>query len=244
VRRWLITTVIFLLAGAVVNVAVAWACAAWSAVDNVPLPDPPMPINLEAGDVVEHSALCGRGLEITIAHCLEGDYYVDLDIVAGWPCLALQQRRWHSYQALSWESYELVAEFLEALISSGADSWSDGELRELNLSLEEGKTPAEASRREQLLADAAYGLDLILDDAVTRTQTTPRTVLLRRPVWPGFGINTLLYAAILWLLVCGPFSLRRYLRRRRGLCPACAYPMGEAVVCTECGRPLPGRAVV
>jgi hypothetical protein len=60
-----------------------------------------------------------------------------------------------------------------------------------------------------------------------------------RPSWPGFAVNTAFYAAILWLLIPGPFALRRSIRRRRDLCPACAYPMGNAAVCTECGKPLP-----
>ncbi|MCZ6655485.1 MAG: hypothetical protein O7D91_20955, partial [Planctomycetota bacterium] len=28
-------------------------------------------------------------------------------------------------------------------------------------------------------------------------------VIPLRPLWPGFAINTIFYAAILWLLVCG-----------------------------------------
>ncbi len=63
-------------------------------------------------------------------------------------------------------------------------------------------------------------------------------------VWPGFAVNTICYATILWLLIRCPFALRRILRLlrlRRGLCPKCAYPMGEAAVCTECGRQLPKR---
>jgi len=39
-------------------------------------------------------------------------------------------------------------------------------------------------------------------------------------IWPGFVVNTLVYAAALWLLISGPFALRRFLRRRdpgRGL---------------------------
>ncbi len=66
-----------------------------------------------------------------------------------------------------------------------------------------------------------------------------------RPTWPGFAVNTLFYATLLWLLIRGPFALRRFLRFlrfrrvRRGLCPKCAYPMGESQVCTECGKPLP-----
>jgi hypothetical protein len=60
-----------------------------------------------------------------------------------------------------------------------------------------------------------------------------------RPLWPGFAINTLFYAGVLWMLFCGPFALRRMIRRRRGQCPACAYPIGwgagQSPVCTECG---------
>ena len=56
------------------------------------------------------------------------------------------------------------------------------------------------------------------------------------PIWPGFAVNTVFYAAILWLLICGPFMLRGFIRIRRGLCPACAYPRGESLVCSECGK--------
>ena len=58
------------------------------------------------------------------------------------------------------------------------------------------------------------------------------------PVWPGFAINTIFYAAVLWLLFAAPFALRRRIRARRGQCPACAYPVGASDVCTECGRRL------
>ena len=68
-------------------------------------------------------------------------------------------------------------------------------------------------------------------------------VLPLRPIWPGFAVNTILYAAFLWLLFCGPFVLRRFIRVRRGLCLACGYPMGKSSVCSECGEALPHRAV-
>ena len=35
-------------------------------------------------------------------------------------------------------------------------------------------------------------------------------------------------------------GLRSQVRRRRGLCPKCAYPVGASPVCTECGTPIPG----
>ena len=63
-----------------------------------------------------------------------------------------------------------------------------------------------------------------------------------RPIWPGFAVNTIFYATVLWLLIPGPFVLRRFIRVRRGLCPACAYPRGEADVCSECGLALQKRS--
>ena len=59
-----------------------------------------------------------------------------------------------------------------------------------------------------------------------------------RPLWPGFAINTIFYATIVWLLFAVPGRLRRWRRIKRGLCPACGYPIGFSDVCTECGVPL------
>jgi len=63
-----------------------------------------------------------------------------------------------------------------------------------------------------------------------------------RPIWPGFAINTIFYAAILWVVWFVPSKFRRTLRRGRGLCPACAYPVGTSNVCTECGNLVRGSA--
>jgi len=63
-----------------------------------------------------------------------------------------------------------------------------------------------------------------------------------RPLWPGFAINTIFYAAILWLVFAAPGVLRRRRRIKRGLCLACAYPVGTSPVCTECGKPVQQRA--
>lgn len=60
-----------------------------------------------------------------------------------------------------------------------------------------------------------------------------------RPVWPGLVGSTLLHAA-LWYLALGlPGTLRRWVRRRRGLCPDCAYDLrgtSREPRCPECGR--------
>jgi hypothetical protein len=61
-----------------------------------------------------------------------------------------------------------------------------------------------------------------------------RTLPLR-PIWPGFAINTVFYAALLRPVSLVPGMVRRTIRRTRGQCPACAYPIGTSNVCTECG---------
>jgi len=83
----------------------------------------------------------------------------------------------------------------------------------------------------QIVIERCSGL-LISD----RQSFEDRIVLPVSPIWPGFAINTIFYAAILWLLCVAPFALRRRIRARRGLCPACAYPIGTSDVCTECGK--------
>ena len=59
------------------------------------------------------------------------------------------------------------------------------------------------------------------------------------PLWPGFIVNTLFYALILWLLIPGPFILRRHIRVKRGCCPKCGYDLRGAPSggggCPECG---------
>ncbi len=57
-----------------------------------------------------------------------------------------------------------------------------------------------------------------------------------RPLGVGFAINSIVYAAILWLLLEAYCAIRRRRRIKRGLCPACAYPVGESAMCSECGK--------
>jgi hypothetical protein len=66
------------------------------------------------------------------------------------------------------------------------------------------------------------------------------------PLWPGFVVNTGVYAvliAMLWWLFTGPFAFRQRSRIRRDLCPHCAYPVGVSPVCTECGKPLKPKQI-
>ena len=62
-------------------------------------------------------------------------------------------------------------------------------------------------------------------------------------VWPGFLINTLFYAVVLWLLWSAPFAARRLIRRKRGRCVKCGYDLrgAEHELCPECGVTMQGE---
>ena len=62
------------------------------------------------------------------------------------------------------------------------------------------------------------------------------------PIWPGVAVNAAVWTAVLWSVLCGPGTARRALRRRRGLCLRCGYPVGVSPVCTECGAAVPAQA--
>jgi hypothetical protein len=104
-------------------------------------------------------------------------------------------------------------------------------------------SPDEKKSADGYFFDWRYGCpirSLVTEDAPSGAGQ-PRLLSLR-PIWPGFAINTFFYAGILWLLLTAPFALRRRRRIKRGLCPACAYPIGASSVCTECGQTLSGKS--
>jgi hypothetical protein len=73
---------------------------------------------------------------------------------------------------------------------------------------------------------------------------TSRSVRLpTQPIVLGTILNTLIYALVTALLFQFLTSLRRLIRIKRGLCPACAYPVGTNEKCTECGNRVTPRSV-
>jgi DNA-directed RNA polymerase subunit RPC12/RpoP len=77
---------------------------------------------------------------------------------------------------------------------------------------------------------------------ITLIQDWNRLIPLE-PIWPGFAINTIFYAALLWVLWVAPGKIRRFVRVRAHRCPACGYRIAEGVGpnCSECGAQLPAE---
>jgi hypothetical protein len=64
-----------------------------------------------------------------------------------------------------------------------------------------------------------------------------------RPISTGFAINTIFYASLIWLLLAAPFAIRRRIRIKQGRCDACGYPIGASDNCTECGSVVKRRSI-
>jgi hypothetical protein len=126
--------------------------------------------------------------------------------------------------------------------------------RELGVSLRVIGRASEAREKAWQLKEYRSGLPFrSLEGVVYGSSTRPSfarglwanhkyaVVLPLRPIWPGFAINTIFYAAILWLLIFAPGRIRRFMRLRQGRCPACGYQIAQGLseVCSECGSPLP-----
>lgn len=56
------------------------------------------------------------------------------------------------------------------------------------------------------------------------------------PLWPGFALNTLVFAAGIAVLWHVPAGARRMGRRRSGRCLTCGYTVEGLTICPECGR--------
>lgn len=77
-----------------------------------------------------------------------------------------------------------------------------------------------------VLLDASPSDDLFVSD----------WVIPYRVVWPGFALNVTFFATVSCVVYAFCFATRRWVRRRRGRCPCCAYPIDNAIGgCPECG---------
>ncbi len=207
-KRRLLIIAVFLLLGAVVNVGVAWCCAAFV-----------KPWDLGSA-VIEQTAMLGPGRNEFV--CTRH---------------GLGRTRRDRFRG-SMIPYGRGTAFSSATGPSEGEStdFAGWPFRALSC-VYYGGVGIGPNQAGVGPPDIEWGIELPWSGTVVSWRALPY-----RLIWIGFTINTLFYAAILWLLISGPFVLRRFLRRRRGLCPTCAYPMGESAVCSECGKPLPSSS--
>ena len=191
---------LLLIAGAIVNVAVAWGCTRWGEISEARLLTPNEVFQLFTVEssvpsrMSDGTASHGFGIRATQAAVFfeaEALYAFALMFDAGWPAISVRAE-WRAPPSKIHLMHQSVT------LISGIETT--------------------ASPRDGQFDAGRF--------------TYPS-----KPIWPGFAINTIFYAAILWVVFFAPGKVK--LRRRRNLCPACAYPVGASPVCTECGAAIP-----
>ena len=254
-KRTLVKFGMFLLLGAVMNVAVAWAIAYWAEY-------PPTAVleeirYVDAPKDISHWTFVARGFGSELVYGKYGGVFYErghsMPNVARVP----PRKSWLQWSEIRERSYEEfkadMANDELRLVGEEACGWpvrsfswqhqmaknSEGQFAYghvtggINLHGDEQAIPYKVEFLEHLPAEVQQRL------AVARHSThIGERVIPCTPIWEGIGLNTLFYAVVLFAVLTIARLPRTISRARRGLCPACAYPIGTSPVCTECGKGL------
>src|SRR5262245_28275407 len=220
--RKLLKLGLFVVAGAIINVAVAWGCA----------------------------LIASTSTSLTITNrTIPGDHLVWPSYIrqAGWPG---PHAGCHFRQGLGidhWYFESLLSEDLSLYLDVYECGWpwrclTHHLMYPVGASMAGYPASSPLDAADPFLARADAEGKLYRGIVIRRSSGHP----MRLPVvtlWPGFAINTIFYATIVGMLFAAPGQVcrfRRWWRIKRGLCPACAYPVGASPICTECGGPISG----
>jgi len=218
---------VFLLLGAVVNVGVAWGCASGALVPSKPT-------------ATSYRVFGHFSWEVNVSRSIGAERVMSLRASGlGRPHEEQMKMQFGPEPATiapRWSRLDLSAAFDPTLVDMEF-LWEDARGWPM-LSMRSAGTTTETSL--EYTSEVFTGLELTSASG-QRGLYFPR-VLPVQAIFPGFAINTLFYATILWLLFALPFTLRRWRRINRGLCATCAYPVGASEVCTECGAALLTRS--
>ncbi len=241
IRRWGLFSLLLLLAGAIVNVAVAWACALWSVAGELYQisPDPSSTVTQAQLQLFQQNGWSPQQDEGVRSGALHGTGFGRKEFFLRFvgpvqKVTATRGKRRGMGRDLEFLRQTYAGWPLQSLY---CEEWLLDD-KPVAHKLKDGNfwnTPPYELR---------YGFyrSVPVDFMSIGLMALPRPVPLR-PVWLGFALNTVVYSAVLCVIVRAPAVLRRFIRRKRGLCPACAYPMGDSTICTECGKPLRMRPV-
>jgi hypothetical protein len=239
VERYLVQIALFLAAGAIATVVVAWACAAWSrhhptatvpaayggTVDSVIAPP-------SADDLERMRANGYTAVEPGVLQPMLDDLPVGVIEFVG---LGIDHRcfRW-------------LAPGIGPMRTLGCDVRAGWPAR--CLSGLRWRNPPDFGRvqggfwgapvREGSGRDVRVYVDAFaVPGRVGPVRFSPDRTLPLRPLWRGLALNVAAWAGLLWLVTLGPFELRRLVRQAAGRCLRCGYDLrGEYEEgCPECG---------
>lgn len=200
-RRWTLL-MLCLLAGAILNIAVAWGCALLSQTGTTSAQQ--MPENVAFALLAKYA-----GAELT----------------------------WNSPYGMHWKNFGVEVLTVQADAQTGHSESPTSTALEVRYGW-----PALALCSGRWIPDTTKPQNMKVVQGV-KVPPLPRLgydggYLPTSPLWRGMVINTLFYAAMVWMLIRGPFEAQRRWREWNGRCGACGYPRGTSSVCTECGADL------
>jgi hypothetical protein len=224
VKRRIFKLTLFLLAGAIINVAVALGCACVTRFDSfgevasldgspAPWPEYLQKLNWPPAErMTLHKPSQGSSIGVDIIEAEGGDEQ------AGW-------RRTDSPDKV----------FVSLLTYRFGLPWR-------TLKLETHGVRA-GPRGMELVKAAATAAGFRTGIDISRQRPGGAKFLPVTPLWPGFAINTIFYAAIVWGLFAVPGAIRKRVRRKRGQCAACGYSLrgSSGEKCPECGAAVPHK---
>lgn len=240
--------VVFLLLGAVINIAVAWGCAIWS---DAPLMRPakwtadssdlerlqrlgwtPRPANQSWE--YWHSIHGATGFGLSEWYVVERSKSVLDDLPSH---RNYSQRQFHigtEFQA----GWPMRSMFWTSLDRTGNGQGVIAVLRSWRPRAESGITGRAVDGRDQTpREDWDRSMSAQLPPTIGPFSLSSERVLPLRPLWVGFIMNTAMYASVLWLAASTVSGRRRQRRFSRGRCPRCGYDLrGDYTsACSECG---------
>lgn len=230
-KRRLFKLALFIFLGAIVNVAVAWGCALWITLD--PVEDTTTwGIDFSDGNDWLLAKTQSNGAMLIYSHWDNLELY-RTGSSHTFDTATSQINMHFTFIHLPYDKL-LKLSYLERILTAYGwprlAIWSGYELQNPI-----SRTPSFTIKTGFRISGEQF--------APYRHLKIPRT-LPYRPIWSGFAFNTIFYSTILWLLTLDPFTARRMLRIKHGLCIKCGYDLrgAEHNACPECGVELYARA--
>ena len=227
-KRRALKLLLFLLAGAIINIAVAWWCAVR-----------PSPIDFSWQQEVYQLA---NGHSLLVFTRQFGDLGVHFSEPRDRFRSATNVELPEFERLLpSWSQYRAVRQFSNPddisapTLSQQANGWPLLSMRFWTI-IRLSTNPINVTSDD-------HGLLSLPIEATSPNGRRARVPLI--PIWPGFAINTIFYAALLWVLFAVPVKVRRWRRIKRAQCASCGYSLrGTPHIekCPECGATLKQKA--
>ena len=213
-KRWLFAILVLLLIGAVVNVLVAWGC-----------------VRFLSATVHSNSLDSAVGSTQSAAQWWQshrpGDFRTDFQLRYGKTGFGIARTVYVGKSPLPLDFAEY---YFEAAVRHRA-GWPMLSLQGEKWCTKHHTSVGDLNDRVTIEASLRWGWEADASPGVPIDAFLPLYPLL--PIWPGFLVNTVFYAWVVFLIffalvywpLNGPRRIRRHLRRKRGHCPMCGYDL-------------------